>query len=377
MAVTSTDNTVSVANKRCGRARKWLQQRIQKVVPRQTPKQTKEGTHVERKTSLKRPSTAPAIGIASRLDDISLNPTAPITTKQSLFRPLIPPPIRPARPDSSVIRDINAWLEASTNTPSPPLMSGLSYWREATVLGVKDSAAAQHAVPLSVASGTARPTTAASTQTRYFRPSAMKVQVRMPSSLHTKSQHFVDRNRTNRKSASMPPLAISYENVREGVAPILIPESKYSLKTMVSPPSWHTSTRDGALFVDQLPRDHSLPHHNASASARFGAAESDSQRRVNKMPMHTTRGADNIRPSTAAAGLVREGSMGDLSDAPTYCSGPPPPSYRSRPDSMLTTSSFGCIDGMNPAQRQISQQRAALQRGVRCRLKRLAQNFAI
>jgi hypothetical protein len=113
------------------------------------------------------------------------------------------------------------------------------------------------------------------------------------------------------------------------------------------------------------------------ASVRLGDTESVFERRVNAIFMRTARSAEDTRPSTAAAGLTREDSMGDLSDAPTYFSGPPPPSYRSRPESILTTSSFGCIDGMNPTQRQISQQRAALQRGMKCKLKRFAQTFAI
>jgi hypothetical protein len=67
--------------------------------------------------------------------------------------------------------------------------------------------------------------------------------------------------------------------------------------------------------------------------------------------------------------------MGDLSDAPTYFTGPPPPSYRSRAASVMTTSSFGCIDGMSVEQLQMSRQRAALQRGMKGKLKKFAQNF--
>jgi hypothetical protein len=112
-----------------------------------------------------------------------------------------------------------------------------------------------------------------------------------------------------------------------------------------------------------------------SSSTRTSKAEGSIERRMNALLVRSTRSADSTRPSTAAAHMHREYSMGDLSDAPSYFTGPPPPSYRSRPASILTTSSFGCIDGMSPAQRQISRQRAALQRGVKGRLKRLAQNF--
>lgn len=380
MAVTNNDTTVSVANKGYGRAREWLQQRIHKVVSRKTLKHTKEDTHIQHKASLKRPSTALAFGIASTLDGASLKLTASIDTKQSSSRPLILlPPIRPLRPESSVIRDVTTWLEASTITPSPPLMSGVSYWREAAVLGLQDSAVAQHAVPLSVASRTSRPSKATKKQTRHFQRSAIKAQVRMPSLLRTKPQHpkALGRNRTNRQSTSLPPFAISYESVREGVAPVLMKQAQPSLTPLIPPSSRHASMRGGGSLVDHLPHEHSPTQSNKSTGTRFGSTESDSQRRTNKLSMYTARGANDTRPSTAAVGLFREGSMGGMSDAPTYSSGPPPPSYRSRPESTLTTSSFGCVDGMNPAQRQNSQQRAALQRGMRCRLKRLAQSFAI
>ncbi|KAL1610530.1 hypothetical protein SLS60_002199 [Paraconiothyrium brasiliense] len=85
----------------------------------------------------------------------------------------------------------------------------------------------------------------------------------------------------------------------------------------------------------------------------------------------------------AAAHLPREDSMGSFSSAPTYFSGLPPPSYKSRPASsrpasILTTSSFGCIDGMNPEQRQLSQKRAAQkQRSMKGRLRKLAKKANI
>lgn len=75
--------------------------------------------------------------------------------------------------------------------------------------------------------------------------------------------------------------------------------------------------------------------------------------------------------------------MGSFSSAPTYFSGMPPPSYKSRPTSsrpasVLTTSSFGCIDGMNPEQRELSQRRAAQQkRSMKGRLRKLAKKANI
>lgn len=377
MTVTNTDNAVSVADKRYKRARKWLRQRIQKVVPRQAPSHTTEDTHIQRKASLKRPSTAPASGTASRLDDAAFIAGAPFDTNQASSHPPVPPLVHPVRPDSSVVRDVNAWLETSTDTLSRPLMSGIPYWREAAVIGLKDSAVAQYAVPVSVASGAVRPATAASQQTTYFRRPAIKMQVGLPSILRTKSPHPMNRNRTNRDSASIPHSTISYQDVQDDAAGMRITLSESSPTPHVPPSSRQIPTRDGVSFVDQLSREYSPSWHNTSTSVSFGSAPSDSHRHANKLFVHSARGTDHVRPSTAAADIAREGSMGALSDVPTYSTGPPPPSYRSRPESTMTTSSFGCIDGMNMAQRQISQQRAAVQRGMRCRLKRLARNFAV
>ncbi|KNG50899.1 hypothetical protein TW65_71728 [Stemphylium lycopersici] len=350
---------------------------IQKVASRQTLRGGEEKKDVQRKASIRRPRTAPSIGAAAGLDRTPPVAVIPIDTQRVQPRPPILPPIRPARPDSSVIRDVNAWLEASMNTPSPPLMAGLSYWREATFPGVKDSAAAQHAVPLFIVSGATRPTTTTTTTTsnqqeKMFRRCARKMQVQMPLVLRTKSQRLVGRKNTNRLSASMPLLAVSYEDVREDAPPVPMTRSRSFLRPVTRPSTQHTSARNEGLLNVGQPFRHGTP-----AGARVGNVESVSERCINTILIRTVRSADSTQPSMAAAGLVREDSTGDLSDAPTYFSGPPPPSYRSRPESVITTSSFGCIDGMSPAQRQISQQRAALQRGMRCKLKRLARTFIV
>jgi hypothetical protein len=287
--------------------------------------------------------------------------------------PTLPPP-RPPRPDSSVIRDVNAWLDASMNTPSPPLMGGLSYWRAATVPGVKDSAAAQHAIPLIKA-----PTTTGNVQQeKSFRRCAKKMQVQMPSLLRTRSQRPAGRKQMNRESASMPVMALSYEHVQQGAAPVIIGRASSLVRSVTRPPTRNTTARPNALLsAAQHSREHLPFRQGTPASTRPGDTESVLERRFNALIMRAARSAESTRPSTAAAGLTREDSMGELSDAPTYFSGPPPPSYRSRPESILTTSSFGCIDGMNPQQRQISQQRAAEQRGMKCKIKKFAQNFVI
>ncbi|KAG9187124.1 hypothetical protein G6011_04995 [Alternaria panax] len=377
MTAPTTEQTNTTANSKHKTAKKWLQKHLRKVTSRQRPKNDEGPVGIRRMVSLRRPRTAPSTGTAPSLGDTPAVPLVSIDIERVSPRPPVLPPIRPARPDPGVIRDVNAWLDASVNTPSPPLMGGLSYWRAATSFGVKDSTVAQHAVSLDGIPRIARPSTAISQQGKTLRRCAKKIQVQMPSLLRTKSQSQGGRKH-NRQSASMPLLAISYEDVHGATAPMLISRSRSFLRPTTRPSTRNPSTRASALLsVDQQLRDDLPSSMGTSASVRVGDTDSVFERRVNAIFMRAARSADSTRPSTAAAGLTREDSMGDLSDAPTYFSGPPPPSYRSRPESILTTSSFGCIDGMNPTQRQISQQRAATQRGMKCKLKRFAQTFAI
>lgn len=377
MTFTNKDNEVSSSNKKYRNVREWLHKRVRKAISRQRLKDTEEITYTQRKTDSERSFTKPACVDVSKIDVIFLAPRTPVDSRRVSSHPPILPPIRLTRPDSSVFRNVNAWLEASVNTPSPPLMSGISYWKEATVPNVKGSAVAQYAVPLSVALGIARPTTATKQQTPCFRRSARKVQVQMPSILGNKSAHLPGKKRRRRQSVCITPLSISYDNVQEDTTPMLITRSTSFLKPLIPSPRRQTSARHRLLISVSDSRECTPFRHGTPNSARFGDVENDPERHVYRTFMRTGRGTDSTGPSTELAGLVREDSAGDLSDAPTYSSGPPPPSYRSRRESMLTTSSFGCIDGMNPAQRQVSQQRAALQRGMRCKLKRLAQNFVI
>ena len=378
MTATTTEYTVSAANSKHGAAKKWLQRHLRKVASRQTLKGGAEDAGVQRKASLKRPRTAPSTGAVPSSNEMPNMPLVSIEFERVSPRPPVLPPLRPARPDSSVIRDVNAWLDASMNTSSPPLMGGISYWRAATKPGVKDSVAVQHALPLIKAPGADRPSTASSQRGRSLRRCARKVHDQIPPILRTKSQRQASRKQSNRQSASMPLLGISHENIQDSTAPFSMTRSSSLARSETRPSTRQTSTYNNALLSVHPRSRENLPSRQGTPSGmRLGDTDSILERRLNAIFIRTARSAESTRPSTAAAGLTREDSMGDLSDAPTYFSGPPPPSYRSRPESLITTSSFGCIDGMNPAQRQMSQQRAALQRGMKCKLKRFAQTFTI
>ncbi|EMD88678.1 hypothetical protein COCC4DRAFT_23347 [Bipolaris maydis ATCC 48331] len=377
MNLTNKDNKVFSSKKKYKIVREWLQKHMREAISGQKLQDTEENTSAQRKTAPERSCTKSTSVNVYRIDVVFLTPKTPVDSGRVSSRPPILPPIHPTRPDSSVFRNVNAWLEASVNAPSPPLMAGISYWKEATIPNAKGSAVVQYAVPLSVALGVARPTTATRQRTPCFRRSARKVQVQMPSILRKKSVHLPGKKRRRRQSVCITPLSISYPNVQEDTTPMLITRSKSFLKPLIPPTRQQKSARHGLLISVSDSRECVPPRHGTLNSARFGDVENDTERHAHRTFMRTGRDTDITRPSTALAGLVCEDSVGDLSDAPTYSSGPPPPSYRSRRESMLTTSSFGCIDGMNPAQRQVSQQRAALQKGMGCKLKRLVQNFGI
>lgn len=111
-----------------------------------------------------------------------------------------PPPPRPPRPNSNVIRDVNAWLDSSTVKPGPPLMEGVKYWREAAGPSSSPSPDIQYAVPIA-------PDGAENQQPRTIYRCAKKIQVRMPSSLRIKSQRTTVKQ-ANRRSASMPVISL-------------------------------------------------------------------------------------------------------------------------------------------------------------------------
>lgn len=331
---------------------------------------------MQQRTCFKRPQTAPSTSTATDATAASQMPSIPASIEHALSRPSFHPPSRPPRPDADMVRDVNAWLDASMSKPSPPLMGGLSYWRTATVVGVRDSADVQHVIPIVQDSSVDRLSTSHGQQMKSLCRRAKTKQVETPLLLRTEHQCTAGWKQTYRDSTSLPLLSPSYEEFRQISPPKIWIRTRSLLHPEPPPPTASTSTQSKELvLVGQHALEQVPPRHGTPATARFNKAPSDFHPRFNTMFKSTARSTDSTRPSTAAASLVREDSLSDVSDAPTYFTGPPPPSYRSRTVSILTTSSFGCIDGMNPVQRQMSQQRAALHRGMRGKLKKIAQNF--
>lgn len=356
--------------------RKWLSRCLRKNTSR-PGKEIEVVFHSRLQVhEVSRPQTAPSSGVARPLMPSTMEPTLPAP------RPRKQPPPRPPRPDSDVIRDVNAWLDASMHKPAPQLMGGIPYWREGPfTTGAGPSADVRYAIPIAHTQLSARPTASHGDPVKSFCRRAKKMHVRMPSLLRTGSQRVsvLRRKQQCRRSTSMQLLALTVEDLP---SPAYRSLARYgSLMNMTdrsSPPivssqeaEWMRAGR--AQFHAPSPG----PRLASSAGSRFDDQEASMERHVNEVFGQTVKRGDILRPMTASRG-TREDSFGNLSDAPTYFTGPPPPSYRSRAASIRTTSSFGCVDGMNRSQQQISQPRSSNRnRGVRGKFRKLAQKARI
>lgn len=374
MPATSSNNSFPAPSKHDA-AKKWLHKRLWKPASRQLLRGDDNGG-VKRKPSLKRPQTAPT-DQRTIPDAVPPVPQIPINFALPSPRLVIDPPPRPPRPDTGVIRDVNAWLDASTNVPPPPLMGGLPYWRLVSSDPAASSAGMQYATPIALEPGLDRPLTPSSQQVKSMcRRGAKKVQAKMPFLLRSTSQRIAARKQINRRSNSMPLLAVPYEQTRQASSPRPLTRSRSLLHASPQIPISSTPMDEQPLAAGQHSID--IPIVGSTRTrVTCGSYEGHANRRMHPRFRRNTRSGENTRPSTAGAHLSRDESVDlSMSEAPTYSSGPPPPSYRSRTASVMTSSSFGCVDGISRAQRHVPQQQAAMRsRGVRGRVKELRKIF--
>ncbi|KAH7381492.1 hypothetical protein DE146DRAFT_670703 [Phaeosphaeria sp. MPI-PUGE-AT-0046c] len=342
-------------------AKQWLHRRLR----RQPFAQPIEKPAISQGAPAQRPRTAPTSAVATVLT----MPQFPIDIQPRLHNASVQPPHRPPRPDSGAMRNVDAWLDTSITTPSPPLMSGLPYWRKAIAENAKDGEGMQHATPIVRNHTIDWPSTSQGGLAKSFRRRGKRVEVQMPVSARDKNGGCRSRKQVNRRSNSVPVLSMSSDLTRQRITPITFVRPSVRLVPSRAASRVETGMSGHEPFPEQTQVQDSWSNNRGSG------LESSTERHRQAVIGPSARSVDSTRPSTAVARTTREDSVGDISDVPSYFSGVPPPSYHSRPASILTTSSFGCIDGMNPAQRQISQQRAAAQRGMRGKLKRLAQSF--
>ena len=318
-----------------------------------------------------RPSTATSPGCAADDEYLPPIPSIPLDFQRLMTLQEHNSPPRPGRPDPAVLQDVGAWLDASKS--SAPLMGGLSYWREGdpadTTLGPK----VQYAIPIIQEPDCQEPPASHGQQLVSFCRRAKK-QVRMPQLRQMKSSQVLEAG--SERSVPGPVVGIPYDETEWGDAPVILtrkvatPSITYPSTAGDSKP---TDSPDGPLISP----DACSPVRNKSIAP---PEVLDQKLHTAHLGGNKDKTSDECPLSEAAAvQLPRGDSMGSLgSSAPTYFSGVPPPSYKSRPPSsrpasILTVSSFGCIDGMNAEYRQLSQQRAAeKQRSVKGRLKKLA-----
>lgn len=301
----------------------------------------------------KRPSTAPSQDCATDTEYIPPIPSIPLDFQKLMALQEHNSPPRPRRPDPAVLQDVGAWLDASKS--SAPLMGGLPYWREGNPADTDHGPKVQYAIPIIQEPDYQGPSATPGQQLRTFCRRA-KRQVRMPQLRQMKSTPVLAD--AGERSEPAPVFGIPYDETDWGEAPVIL------TRRAASPPIARPSTAIGSAIKD---------------TATLEAMDQKMQT-MQLQPGPETSRSNSLQSEARVAGrLPREDSMGSFgSSAPTYFSGVPPPSYKSQPPSsrhasLLTVSSFGCIDGMNAEYRQLSQKRAAeKQRGIKGRLKKLA-----
>ncbi|KAF2198000.1 hypothetical protein GQ43DRAFT_474947 [Delitschia confertaspora ATCC 74209] len=343
--------------------RKWLARHLLRPMSRAARDHERRYHHLfHDEHSLPRPQTAPSTLAPSKPCKFSTSVEPP------LVRPHSQPPPRPPRPNSEVIREVNAWLDASLIKPASAIMSGIPYWRDGSVPSDTPPTDFRYAIPIvQLPEAKRRYGDNGHRHVHLFCHRPKKIAVRMPSVLRSRSHPTIRHQplRTNRRSTSMPIL-------REATRTRTLTRSR-SLMHLIpcsagnNPSALHTKR---AKVVDRATINNS--GHRDGSSPALGEPDPIMARHRNLIFTHLrTVGGSGV--AVNAHVISREDSVGNLSEAPTYFSGAPPPSYRSHAASIRTTSSFACIDAMNLERRRINQHKAAQRdHTMKGKLKKLA-----
>lgn len=360
----------------------WYTRRLLRSAPRQAERHPRQAKMIRqlslrrpRTAPTRRPSTAPSSNPAVR-DGFAPQPALPdVRLQHPQYSHEPKAPLRAPRPGPDILLDVDAWL--ATSKPSSPLMGGLSYWREGNPADVEEATNVQYAIPIIQEHSDERLSPSHSQQFKSLCRRA-KMQVRIPSIRRVNSPQAGEED-GNARSESAPVLAVPYDQTRAGEMPYFATRltnahPRPATAAASSPPV--DAAIDRQLLNVDLPFRRDSPGMMQLRELEYAM---DSLA-LGQSPLT----GSTLRPGApSAAHWPREDSMGSFSSAPTYFSGMPPPSYKSRPTSsrpasVLTTSSFGCIDGMNPEQRELSQRRAAQQkRSMKGRLRKLAKKANI
>ena len=268
-------------------------------------------------------------------------------------------PPRPARPSSTIIRGVHAWLDATVIRPSPGIMGGIPYWRDSSTFSSNPSPSdVQYAVPIVNHS-------------------------RIESGGSETSSESHRRHRIRFIACSPPKV-----HVRIRAMPLL-PSQRHERDTSSSAPKHYSKSLMILLSCSTIPE---LPTADAlevvavqanrrnilGSTCRWGWMENLWVSHEDELVLvaqtsvshEQLPGADESLRALNSS-MIHEDSMGNLSEVPTYYSGAPPPSYRTHAASIRSMSSFGCIDGLRSldgTRRQGSSRR----RGMKRKLKNLA-----
>lgn len=318
-----------------------------------------------------RPQTAPP----------DLNNTKTHMFTNGLEPPLVrrchDPPPRPPRPDSDVLRHVNAWLDTSVIKPDTKIKTEITsrgHGAGASETMQPETKYTKYTIPIVEAEETRNTITDHGRhQPHFFTRRAKKREVKIPF-VHRSRSHRAIRPRsisTPRRSLSMPLLSLDTE--RGEASTLDSPVSSRSLMDFIPCTSDHSSLSSIMRRIRTEDMHNSRP--GTSTLSEAGGAESRMDRRINAFCQRAPTLVEFPRLAGSINGVMKQGSTGNLSEAPTYSSGVAPPSYRSRAVSIRSTSSFGCVDGMSAEYRRQKkyERQQKRDRSVKERLKRFAQ----
>jgi hypothetical protein len=346
------ERTSAEENEYCqgGSAKRWYATGLFKLASHQAKKVTLRKAEQKKKLSnILAPSAQESVGPAGI-------PSPTSVTSLTQTNGSAPP--RPARPSSTIIRDVHTWLDATVIRPSPGVMGGIPYWRDPSTFSSSPSSSdVQYAVP--IVNHSRIESDGSETSSESHRRHRIRFIARSPPKVHVRMR-------------SMP----------------LLPSQRHERDTSSSAPKHHSKSLMTLLSrstIQKLPTADALEVVAVQANrrnilrgtCRWGWMKNLWVSREDELVLvaqtsvsrEQLLGAEPLRALISS--MIHEDSMGNLSEVPTYYSGAPPPSYRTYATSIRSMSSFGCIDGFrspNGNRRQSSSRR----RGMKRKLENLA-----
>ncbi|OCL03703.1 hypothetical protein AOQ84DRAFT_368155 [Glonium stellatum] len=267
-------------------------------------------------------------------------------------------PPRPARPSSATMQDVHAWLDETLIKPSPGIMGGVPYWRDPSTFSSNPSPSdIQYAIP--IVDYSQIESDSSDTSSDSHRSHRIRFIVRCSSKVHMRVR-------------SMPLLLSQrYESDASSLAP------KCRSKSLMTLLSCSTGEKSSIADAPDIAVAHANRRNIPRDTRRWGWVKNlwiSHEDELAPVPQASASYKqfpvmdESLR--ALVSDMVREDSLGHISDAPTYYSDAPPPSYRTYAASVFSMSSFGCIDGLRSSN-GIRHQENNRKRGMKYKLKNL------